>query len=156
ITSGTLGTGDTANFTESYSSPNVGTGLTLTPSGNVSDGNGGHNYTVTFANSNNGTITAAATSSVVTSTANPSTIGAPVTFTVTVTNTSSGVTPVGGVGFYDGGTYLGAGTPGSSGGNQAHWTFTTSMLSAGTHAITAVFTGNSNFQNSTSPVLTQA
>ena len=48
ITSGSLATGDTANFIETYSSPNVGTGLTLTPSGTVNDGNGGNNYTYTF------------------------------------------------------------------------------------------------------------
>ena len=45
ITSGSLGTGDTANFIETYSTRNVGTGLTLTPSGTVNDGNGGNNYT---------------------------------------------------------------------------------------------------------------
>ena len=38
ITSGTLGTGDNADFVETYSSKNVGTGLTLTASGVVSDG----------------------------------------------------------------------------------------------------------------------
>ena len=46
ITSGSLGTGDTANFIETYSTPNVGTGLTLTPSGTVNDGNDGNNYTL--------------------------------------------------------------------------------------------------------------
>src|SRR5439155_17225850 len=39
ITSGSLATGDTANFTETYGSKNVGTGLTLTATGSVSDGN---------------------------------------------------------------------------------------------------------------------
>jgi YDG domain/MBG domain (YGX type)/Kelch motif/Galactose oxidase, central domain len=58
ITTGSLATGDTANFTEAYATKNVGTNLTLTPNGTVSDGNGGNNYTVTFASSNTGTITA--------------------------------------------------------------------------------------------------
>ena len=39
---------DTANFIETYNTRNVGTGLTLTPSGTVNDGNGGNNYTYTF------------------------------------------------------------------------------------------------------------
>src|SRR5439155_4088099 len=41
ITSGSLATGDTANFTQAFSNKNVGTGKTLTPSGSVNDGNGG-------------------------------------------------------------------------------------------------------------------
>jgi hypothetical protein len=57
ITSGTLVKGDTANFTESYSTSNVGTGLTLTPAGAVSDGNGGDNYAVTFVSNTTGVIT---------------------------------------------------------------------------------------------------
>ena len=60
ITSGSLGTGDTANFTEAYSTRNVGTGLTLTPSGTVNDGNGGNNYTYTFNPVSTGVITAEA------------------------------------------------------------------------------------------------
>ena len=57
ITSGSLGTGDTSGFTESYAAKNAGTGLTLTPSGTVNDGNGGNNYSVTFAASSTGAIT---------------------------------------------------------------------------------------------------
>jgi filamentous hemagglutinin family protein len=49
VTLGTIFAGDTGSFTESYASGNAGTGLTLTPSGSVSDGNGGNNYAVTFA-----------------------------------------------------------------------------------------------------------
>ena len=61
ITSGTLATGDTADFTETYSSRDVGTRLTLTPSGTVEDGNGGNNYTYTFVAVETGVITPAAT-----------------------------------------------------------------------------------------------
>jgi hypothetical protein len=60
ITSGSLAAGDTANFTESYTTANVGTGLTLVPSGTVNDGNGGNNYAVTFVNNTTGAITAKA------------------------------------------------------------------------------------------------
>ncbi|HEY1526434.1 MAG TPA: YDG domain-containing protein [Candidatus Angelobacter sp.] len=46
ITTGALQGSDTASFTETYDTKNVGTAKTLTPSGTVSDGN---NYNVTFA-----------------------------------------------------------------------------------------------------------
>ena len=48
ITSGSLVSGDTASFTESYDTKNVGTSKTLTAAGLVNDGNGGNNYAVTF------------------------------------------------------------------------------------------------------------
>src|SRR2546426_3749639 len=60
VTTGTIATGDTANFTEAYSDKNAGVGnKTLVPSGTVTDGNGGANYNVTFANFTTGTINAA-------------------------------------------------------------------------------------------------
>lgn len=55
-TSGAVQFSDTAAFAQNYSDPNVGTGKTLTPSGIVSDGNGGSNYVYTFISSTNGTI----------------------------------------------------------------------------------------------------
>src|SRR4029077_6512680 len=60
ITSGTLQGSDTANFVETYNNKNVGSGKTLTPSGTVTDGNSGNNYSYTFVASTNGTITARA------------------------------------------------------------------------------------------------
>ena len=60
ITGGTLVTGDSANFTETYDSKNVGTGKTLTATGSVNDGNSGNNYTVTFVTNTTGAITARA------------------------------------------------------------------------------------------------
>jgi hypothetical protein len=56
ITAGAVQFDDTADFVESYSDPNVGTGKTLTPSGIVSDGNGGSNYVYTFVATTNGEI----------------------------------------------------------------------------------------------------
>jgi predicted secreted protein len=53
-----LATGDTSGFTETYATKDVGTNETLTPSGTVSDGNGGNNYSVTFVSSATGAITA--------------------------------------------------------------------------------------------------
>ena len=58
ITAGTLAVGDTVNFTQAYTNANVGTGKTLVPSGDVTDGNGGGNYAVTFSNITTGVITA--------------------------------------------------------------------------------------------------
>ena len=58
--SGSLATGDTAAFTQTFDTANVGTGKTLTPAGSVSDGNGGGNYTVTFVTDTTGVITARA------------------------------------------------------------------------------------------------
>jgi YDG domain/Bacterial Ig-like domain (group 3)/MBG domain (YGX type) len=60
ITSGSLQGSDTANFTETYPSKNVGTNLVLTPSGTVNDGNNGNNYTYTFNTVSTGAITPAA------------------------------------------------------------------------------------------------
>ncbi|MBI5004416.1 peptidoglycan-binding protein [Candidatus Kaiserbacteria bacterium] len=57
VTSGTIASGDTTNFAESYSVKTVGTGKTLTPSGTITDGNSGNNYIVTFESTLNGTIT---------------------------------------------------------------------------------------------------
>ncbi len=57
FSSGPLVGGDTATFTESYASPNAGTGLTLTPTGSINDGNGGHNYLVSLVASTTGQIT---------------------------------------------------------------------------------------------------
>ena len=56
ITSGSIKSGDVANFIEVYATYTAGTGLTLIPSGSVNDGNGGNNYSYTFVNSSNGVI----------------------------------------------------------------------------------------------------
>src|SRR5439155_13726396 len=60
ITIGSLASGDTASFDQTFNNKNVGTGKTLTPAGSVNDGNGGANYTVTFNTVSNGVITARA------------------------------------------------------------------------------------------------
>ena len=92
---------------------------------------------------------ALATSTVVTSSINPSAVGISVTFTATVTSAESNAT--GTVTFKDGSTVLGTGTPTGSG----IATYSTSSLALGTHSITAVYGGDSNNLSSTSGVLTQ-
>lgn len=89
---------------------------------------------------------------------NPSLLGQPVTFTATVSSETevpfipSGDRPVysGTVTFMDGATSIGTETVSSG---QA--TLTTSSLSVGTHSITAQYSGDSNFNSSTSPALSQ-
>jgi hypothetical protein len=80
---------------------------------------------------------------------NPSTFQQTVTFTATVTVNLGGsnVKPTGTVTFKDGTTTLGTGS--------LNATFTTSTLSVGSHNITAVYAGDGNVANSTSPVATQ-
>jgi hypothetical protein len=90
-----------------------------------------------------------ATTTVVSSSTNPSTFGQPVTFTATVTGVI--VTPTGTVTFMDGSTTIGTGTLNASG--QA--SFTTSALAGGTHWISAIYGGDSSFNISTSSVLMQ-
>ena len=90
-----------------------------------------------------------ATTTALTSSQNPSTLGQSVTFTATVSSTASG-TPSGTVTFKDGATALGTGT--LSGGTA---TYSTSSLAKGAHTITAVYGGDTNFTGSTSSGLTQ-
>ncbi len=60
ISAGSIQSGDAAPvWTESYSTRNVGTGLTLTPAGVVNDGNGGLNYSYTYTQVATGEIDAA-------------------------------------------------------------------------------------------------
>jgi Pro-kumamolisin, activation domain/Bacterial Ig-like domain (group 3) len=90
----------------------------------------------------------AATTTTVTSSLNPSTVGQSVTFTAHVTST--GGTPTGTVTFKDGATTLGTGTLAAG-----TTTFATTSLAAGTHSITAVYAGATGFAGSTSAALSQ-
>jgi predicted outer membrane repeat protein len=82
------------------------------------------------------------------SSANPSPLGQPVTFTVTLgaLDPNAG-TPSGTVNFYDGTTLLGTATLSVVNG-QVQATFTTAALGLGTHDIIAVYSGDSIFANS--------
>jgi len=86
----------------------------------------------------------------VTSTANPSQFGQPVTFNVSITSAYT-ATPISGtVTISDGKTVLG--TPTLTNGAAS---FAISTLTAGAHSITASFAGNSTFAAATSPALAQ-
>ncbi len=91
------------------------------------------------------------TSTAVTSSLNPSTVGQSVTFTATVTPTSGTTIPTGSVVFFDGATMLGSNTLDGTG----KTTYQTSSLTAATHSITGQYTGDTTFSGSTSPALSQ-
>ena len=57
VTAGSLATGDTPAFNETFDTKNVGSGKTLTAAGSVNDGNGDRNYAVTFAANTTGSVT---------------------------------------------------------------------------------------------------
>ncbi len=87
-----------------------------------------------------------ATTTSLTSSANPSAAGMSVTFTAAVAPSAA----TGTIEFFDGGVSLGTVT--LSGGTAS---LSTASLSAGSHAITAAYSGDSAYLASTSPVLTQ-
>ena len=118
---------------------------------------GSHTITATYTGTtafqpSSGSVTQvvqrAATSTVLTSSVNPSTIGQAVTFTATVTSGGNPVT-TGSVDFTEGATILAAGVALNASGQA---TFTTSTLTEGSHTITATYTGTTAFQPSSGSV----
>ncbi|MFT3785298.1 MAG: Ig-like domain repeat protein [Tepidisphaeraceae bacterium] len=94
-------------------------------------------------------LLALATSTVLTSNANPAVFGQSVTLTANVS--AGAATPTGSVTFKDGATVLGTATL-----NTAHKaTFTWSKLTVGAHNLSAVYAGNTSFAASTSPIVAQ-
>ncbi|WP_342728508.1 Ig-like domain repeat protein [Bradyrhizobium sp. B097] len=118
---------------------------------------GGHSITAAYSGDANNTastsaaltqtVNQAASTTTVTSSLNPSAPGQSVTFTATVT----GASPTGTVQFKDGAANLGAAV--TLAGGVA--TFTTSSLPAGSHSITAAYSGDTNNTASTSAALAQ-
>ncbi len=141
----TLGTGTLSGGTATFTTSGLGTGahsITAIYGGDA-------NFTGSTSPILTETIGKAVSSIAVGSSNNPSIIGTAVTFTAAVTSPVTG-TLTGTVTFQDGATALGMGT--LSGGTA---TFTTSGLTAGTHSITAVYSGDANFAGGTSPALMQ-
>ena len=95
-------------------------------------------------------VVQAATVTTLTSSANSTLVGQPVTFTATVSAGGTS-TPTGSVDFYDGATKIGSGN--LSGGGVA--AFGTADLAAGSHCISAVYLGDLNDLTSTSAAVTQ-
>ncbi len=139
-----IGTG-----TLSGASPNTATYLTSILSAGTHTITAVYNSDANFATSTSvpitQIITQASSITSVSPSANPSTYGSPVTFTATVTIGATGT-----VTFMDGAGTLGSGP--LSGGTA---TYTTSALTVGSHSITAVYSGDTNFATSTSVAITQ-
>jgi len=112
---------------------------------------GDSTYTGSTSSALSQVVNQGATTTSVGSSANPAFLGTNITFTATVSVTAPAAgTPTGTVTFKDGATTLGTGT---LSGNTA--TFSTSALTAGSHTISAVYGGSTNFATSTSSNLTQ-
>ena len=157
----------TGTVTFSDGSTSLGT-ATLNSSGKATFrtsalGVGSHTITASYVGDSNFTASAtttslaqnvnqAATKTTVSSSANPSRFGQPVTFTAMVkaVTPGSGV-PTGTVTFFDGSTSLGTAQLYGSG----LATISISTLSVGPHTITAAYGGDGNFTLSTSAALTQ-
>jgi len=117
---------------------------------------GGHSITASYGGDANysgstsavlaQTVNQSASTTSLSSNSNPSTYGSAVTFTATVAGGGDGEI----VTFMEGSTALGTGTLASGA-----TIFTISALAGGSHSITAVYGGDTNYAGSTSGVLTQ-
>ena len=106
--------------------------------------NGDGNFNTNTSGVVTQTVGQASSTTSVASSANPSVFGQSVTFTATVSAVAPGAgTPTGSVIFQDGGTPLVTNNLSSG---QA--TFASSSLSVGSHSITAIYAGDSNFSGS--------
>jgi hypothetical protein len=115
-------------------------------------GAGTHSITASYAGDSNylsavsaavsQIVTRAPVTITVTSSLNPSSFGQSVTFTFTVAGVSGLATPTGTIAFSDGSTLLASPTLNASG----VATYTTVMLSGGSHTLSAVFGGDANYQ----------
>ena len=112
--------------------------------------NGDANNSPATSNSVTVTVQQLTTATALSSSANPSLSGQPLTLSATV-STSGGGTLTGSVTFADGGAVLGTVALGAGG--TATWT--TSSLAAGSHALTAVYSGDTNHAASSSSVLSE-
>jgi hypothetical protein len=125
---------------------------------------GSHSITVVYAGDGNFTgstsgiltqnVIQGTTTTVVATSGSPSVLGGSVTFTATVNVASGAGIPTGTVTFKDGTSTLGTGTLNGVGGNDQA-TFSISTLGVGSHSITAVYAGDTNFTGSTSPGIIQ-
>jgi autotransporter-associated beta strand protein len=129
---------------------------------------GSHTFNASYAGDGNflGSNTAATgasiqvvnkdtTTTTVSSSANPSVVGTPVTFTAAVTADAPGSgVPAGTVTFFDNGKSLGAAK--TLAGGKATFVISTLAPVPATHSITATYSGSTNYIGGTSAPLTQA
>jgi hypothetical protein len=131
-------------------SGNVASTASLNTSGMTTTGNFSASYPgdANFQASSSPTL--APTSVSLSANLNPSTTGQSVTLTATITTAATTPAPTGNVSFFDGKTLLG--TSAVSGGVA---TLGTNFTTAGSHSLTATYSGDANYQGSTSAVYTQ-
>lgn len=161
-------TANRGTFIYSVSAGTLPTGLALTSNPPVNGmveltgtptQSGSFNFTVTASDGMNSVVTdytlviqpLITTTSGLTSSLNPSVIGQPVTFTVTVTPTGGG-TPSGTMQFLDGGNQIEGCESVMLSSGQAQCQ--TTALSVGSHTITAQYSGDINFDESTGSLTT--
>jgi hypothetical protein len=130
-----------------FASANVGTGLGVAVTGISISGTDANNYTANTTAGTSAAITAAKTTSTA-AIPNNSANAALLMFTATVAPQIAG-TPTGTVTFMDNGAALAAGSSGSStvalANGTASFTANLNQLTAGQHAITAVYNKDTNF-----------
>ena len=150
ITAGNIQPGDTAPaWTETYDTPDAGTGKTLSPAHLVvTDSNGGNNYNYNYVPDLTGVINALTTTTLLSADVNPSVLGSNVTFTATVSAAVS--YPTGNVVFSANGTAFA-----TNGLSSASASASTTALPVGTNTITAQYLGALDYQGSTSASLAQ-
>ena len=137
----TLGTGTISGTSATFST----TALTGGSHSITAVYGGDGNFSGSTSTALSQTVNLASSTTTLASSANPSTYGGTVTFTATVTSGATGT-----VTFKDGTTTLGTGTiTGTSA------TFSTTALTGGSHSITAVYAGDTNFAGSTSSAVSQ-
>ncbi len=152
----------TVSFTSDGAS--IGTG-TLNPGGvaTISTSNlpvGSHRITANYGGSSNFDPSSASltenigligTGVALTASPNPANTGQTVTLTAQINAAVAGMVPFGTITFLDGTTTLGT----AALNDQGAATFTTSSLSDGSHALTAVYAANAYFAGGTSPVVNE-
>jgi hypothetical protein len=132
--------------TAAFADANAGTGKPVTVTGCALSGNDAANYTLAQPTGLTANITLAVTANLVTSSANPSLVGASITFTASLNAVAPGAgTPTGAVQFRTNGVAAGDAVALSNGAAS----FSTALLSTGTNSITAEYTGDANFTGST-------
>jgi len=139
--SSTLGTGTLSNGTASLSTSSLSVG-----SHSITASYGGDSNDSSSTSSALTQVVEQGSSTTLSSSVNPAPYGGVVTFTATVSPSAA----TGSVTFYDSGTSLGSASLSSG-----LASFATSSLAAGSHSITAIYSGNSTYAGSTSASLNE-
>lgn len=111
--------------------------------------NGNTNYASSTSSPLSLGVNATGTTTALTASAQNITVGQSVTFSAAVTSSTGGI-PTGSVSFREGAAVVGTGTLNAQGVTTA----ATSSLTVGTHVITAIYSGDSNYTSSTSNTVT--